>query len=62
MQGPLDAGAVVLAELPHPRHHVFQIFTTHVFVGQEFEGPRKARFRIATQIENNLHQLRQALT
>src|SRR5438105_5532036 len=57
MQGALDAGAVVVAELADVVGHVFQVRRRNRTVGKQDFATRHARLRLTTEVEHYLEQL-----
>ena len=58
MQRARDAGAVVVAELAHALGHVLEVGLGDRHLGKQDLAARHPRFRLATQVEDDLQQLR----
>src|SRR6266550_6466829 len=57
MQRALDAGPVIVAELPDVVGHVVEVGTRHWVVGQQHLASGHASFRLAAEVEHDLQQL-----
>src|SRR3972149_408771 len=56
VQGPLDARAVVAAELADPRHHEGDVLGRYLAVGQVLLPGLEARLRYAPEVHDDLEQ------
>jgi hypothetical protein len=57
MEGPLDAGAVVLAERADPLEDVQQVAPLDLVIAEPHHAIGEARLRRPPEVENDLHQV-----
>jgi hypothetical protein len=57
VQGPFDAGPVIVAETADPGDNIVQILAAHRHIGDNLHPAWQAYFRASTKVENDLDQL-----